>query len=197
MARVVILVLPPHTTHRLQPCDVSFFGPLESYFNFELTTWLKNHPGRTVGLYQISGIFSNSYCKAATIGNALSGFKSTGINPFNPDIFPDHLYAPSDVTDKPNPEDVEVASPSGELGIPLADAHGSHQIPEGVEVATPSEEIGVPHADAHDTEANSEEVNVARPSKELRNVEDDVSVHSVKDCLKILSIAQSVYETII
>jgi hypothetical protein len=26
--RILILILPPHTTHRLQPLDVGLFGPL-------------------------------------------------------------------------------------------------------------------------------------------------------------------------
>lgn len=110
---VVMLCLPPHCTHRLQPLDVAFFGPLEGYYNIELTTWLKNHPGRTVGLYQVSDLFSKAYFKAATIGNAVSGFKNTGINPFNPNIFPDHLFSPSDVTDTPIPsENREAANTS-------------------------------------------------------------------------------------
>ena len=32
-ARAVIVSLPPHTTHRLQPLDVAFFGPLWKYYN--------------------------------------------------------------------------------------------------------------------------------------------------------------------
>lgn len=99
---VIVLCLPPHCTHRLQPLDVAFFGPLEAYYNAEMTLWLKNHPGRTVGLYQISQLFAAAYSKAATIGNALSGYSATGINPFNPNIFPDYLFAPSAPTDIPH-----------------------------------------------------------------------------------------------
>jgi hypothetical protein len=44
----VAIYLPPHCTHRLQPLDVSFFGPLNTFYNREVTKWLKNHPGRTV-----------------------------------------------------------------------------------------------------------------------------------------------------
>lgn len=105
---VVILCLPPHSTHRLQPLDVAFFGPLDSFYNAQITLWLRNHPGRTVGLYQVSRLFSAAYSKAATHGNALSGFSATGINPYNPNIFPDHLFAPSVATDVPQdiPQDI-------------------------------------------------------------------------------------------
>lgn len=36
---------------------------------------------------------------------AINGFRKTGICPFNPDIFPDHLFAPSLTTDQPMPLD--------------------------------------------------------------------------------------------
>lgn len=47
---IILLCLPPHTTHRLQPLDVAFYGPLKTYFNQEVSKWLKNNPGRTVGI---------------------------------------------------------------------------------------------------------------------------------------------------
>jgi DDE superfamily endonuclease/helix-turn-helix, Psq domain len=98
---IVLMCFPPHCTHRLQPLDVVFFGPLKTYFNQETTKWMKIHPGRAVTQFQISGLLNAAYGKAATVGIATSGFHQTGIVPFNPDIFPDHLYAPADVTDQP------------------------------------------------------------------------------------------------
>jgi hypothetical protein len=35
---VILLCLPPHCTHRMQPLDVSFFRPLDAYYNPEMTT---------------------------------------------------------------------------------------------------------------------------------------------------------------
>ena len=96
---VVLLCLPPHCTHRMQPLDVSFFGPLEAYYNREITTWLKNHPGRTVGLYQIADLFRRAYENAASVKNITSGFKQTGIYPLDPHIFSDDLFLPSEVTE--------------------------------------------------------------------------------------------------
>ena len=98
---VILMCFPPHCTHRLQPLDVVFYGPLKTYFNQETTRWLKNHPGRAVTQFQISGLLNAAYGKAATAGIATSGFRQTGIVPFNAEIFPDHLYAPADVTDQP------------------------------------------------------------------------------------------------
>lgn len=96
---VILLCLPPHCTHRMQPLDVSFFGPLEAFYNREITTWLKAHPGRTVGLYQVASIFGRAYGSVASVGNITSGFEKTGIYPLNPHVFPDHLFLPSEVTE--------------------------------------------------------------------------------------------------
>jgi hypothetical protein len=38
---VIILQLPGHTTHRLQPLDVSIFGPLETYYNQAVEKWMR------------------------------------------------------------------------------------------------------------------------------------------------------------
>ncbi|KAB0802070.1 hypothetical protein PPYR_04256 [Photinus pyralis] len=96
---VIILCTPPHCTHRIQPLDVAFFGPLSTYYNQSISGWLKNNPGRTVSVYQVGKLFGEAYEKAAVMKNAVSGFKNTGIYPLNPHIFPDWMYAPAEVTD--------------------------------------------------------------------------------------------------
>lgn len=98
---IVILCLPPHCTHRMQPLDVCFYGPLKTYFNQEITKWLKAHPGRVVTHLQIGGLFNKAYGKTATVENACQGFKSTGLWPVDADIFPDHLFEPAETTNIP------------------------------------------------------------------------------------------------
>lgn len=93
---IVLVCLPPHCTHHMQPLDVSFYGPLKTYYNQEVHKWLRNHPGRVVTQYQICSLFTGAYGKAATIHNAQSSFQNTGLYPFNRDIFPQHLFVPSE-----------------------------------------------------------------------------------------------------
>lgn len=97
---IVMLCTPPHCTHRIQPLDVAFYGPLSTYYNQEITTWLKQNPGRTVTPYQVGRIFASAYGKAATVNNAASGFAKTGIHPLNPEVFPEWMFAPSQPTDQ-------------------------------------------------------------------------------------------------
>ncbi|KAK2579080.1 hypothetical protein KPH14_010929 [Odynerus spinipes] len=41
---IVMLSLPSHTIHKLQPLDRSFFKPLKQNLNSACTSWLRNHP---------------------------------------------------------------------------------------------------------------------------------------------------------
>jgi len=81
---VVILVFPLHCTHRLQSCDVSFFRSLKASYDDKAQTWLMNHPGRAITEAEMISIFAAAYGRAANVANATSGFKKTGIHPFDP-----------------------------------------------------------------------------------------------------------------
>lgn len=109
---VHIIVLPPHTSHRFQPLDVSFMFPLSCYYEQEVKTFLRNNPGKVVTLYNIGELFGKAYIRAATAANAVSGFKKTGICPCDPHVFPDDVFAPADTTDLPPPGEDETPVPS-------------------------------------------------------------------------------------
>lgn len=97
---VHMLCLRPHCTHRLQPLDVGFMGPLSTFYSQAVQTWLRNHPGRVVTQFQIALLFGSAFERAATMHNAVSAFKKTGIAPFNPNTFTDAEFAPSETTEK-------------------------------------------------------------------------------------------------
>ncbi|KAK9711233.1 DDE superfamily endonuclease [Popillia japonica] len=107
---VILFSLPAHCTHRLQPLDVAFFGAQHKYYNRVMTEWMKINPGRPVTIYQIIQLFSTAYVKAATLTIALSGFRATGIAPFNRHIFLEHMFLPSLNTDVPCDENQLEAS---------------------------------------------------------------------------------------
>lgn len=105
---IVLLTLPPHCSHKLQPLDRSVFGPLKSYFNRACNNWLTAHPGRTISIYEIAGIFHLAYVRAFTMVNIQAGFRASGICPFDRDVFHETEYMSSYVTDRPLiPEDEE------------------------------------------------------------------------------------------
>jgi len=80
---IVIVSLPPHTSHRLQPLNVVFYSPLKAHENQEHS---KNYP------YDVAEIFNKAYSPVATIAKATSGFKNTEIHPLNQGVFKDEHF---------------------------------------------------------------------------------------------------------
>lgn len=96
---VIVICLPPHCTHRLQPLDVAFMGPLNTYFVQAIEIFLLNNPGRAVSQFCIGKIFGEAYLKAAKPTTAINGFRTTGIYPFNSEIFGEDVFAAAITTD--------------------------------------------------------------------------------------------------
>lgn len=97
---IVLVGFPPHTTHRLQPLDVSFFGPFKAFYNQMCDSFLINHPGIAITDKNIGPLFGEAYCRAANINNAVSGFRACGIEPFNPLVFDDSDFVASKTTER-------------------------------------------------------------------------------------------------
>lgn len=117
---VTILCIPPHCTHRMQPLDVCFMGPLSTFYSQEQSTFLRNNPGRVITIYNVADIFGKAYLKAATPLNAISGFKKTGIFPVNRYVFTDEMFAAAMPTDHPE----------NRGNTTVVDAHGDEDAPE-------------------------------------------------------------------
>ena len=41
---IVMLTIPPHTSHRLQPLDVAVYGPFKAYYNKSADDWMAMKP---------------------------------------------------------------------------------------------------------------------------------------------------------
>ncbi|XP_030758016.1 uncharacterized protein LOC115883747 [Sitophilus oryzae] len=127
---VCLLTLPPHTSHKLQPLDRTVYGPLKSYYNSACQSWLTNNPGKRITIYDISEILGQVYNLAFSTSNCVSGFKATGIFPFNENIFIDDDFLASTVTDMPPPVPVRtetiddaIAGTSNESATDVEIAH--------------------------------------------------------------------------
>lgn len=114
---IILLQLPGHTSHRLQPLDVAFFGPLQKYFVQAQDAFLREYKADKVTQLQVSKLLNEAYGKAATVGNAASSFRASGCWPVNRNVFRDCDFAgasalqpenqilpPSEVSEPQTPE---------------------------------------------------------------------------------------------
>ena len=81
---VVVLCLPPHTTHAIQPLDVSFFKSLKAHWSTACHQYMVDNPGRVVTKFQFSALFKEAWLKAIKTETIVSGFRKTGVYPLNP-----------------------------------------------------------------------------------------------------------------
>lgn len=101
---IVMLTFPPHTSHRLQPLDVSVFSPFKNRCKAEFNSWVSKNPGKTISIYNVAGLSALAYDNSFTRQNILAGFKKSGIVPYDRNIFKEDEFAPSKVTEHPPPQ---------------------------------------------------------------------------------------------
>lgn len=83
--RILLAIYPPHSTHRLQPLDVSVFAPLAHHYSQGLDSLIRQSEGRTtMSKRDFFAIFWSSFEKAFTAKNIASAWSKTGILPFDP-----------------------------------------------------------------------------------------------------------------
>ena len=127
---VIMLSFPPHTSHKLQPLDRSVYGPFKKYYNSACDGWIVGHPGRTMTIYDIAGVVGTAFPRAMTPENILSGFRVSGISPFDRFIFNEDDFLPSAVTDMPNPHQPPTTTVAAVHQPPTTTVATVHQPPE-------------------------------------------------------------------
>ncbi|XP_045449135.1 uncharacterized protein LOC123657659 [Melitaea cinxia] len=96
-SNIVMLSLPPHGSHRIQPLDVSIYGPLKTAYKQECNILMKTELGRKITQNDIASLFRKAYQKIASIPKAEAGFAATGIYPLNPDVFTDEDFLAAEI----------------------------------------------------------------------------------------------------
>ena len=76
---IIVLVLPPHSTHRLQPLDVGLFSPLSRAYSNQHSDYFISMSKRL-----FYGFFKRAWEASFTPDNVESAWRATGIWPFNP-----------------------------------------------------------------------------------------------------------------
>lgn len=95
---IILCRLPSHSSHKLQPCDVTVFSPLKSAYRIQVDRLERGGVG-TIGKQHFTYLYSPARDRAFTERNILSGWRASGLYPFNPDrVFkeiPKPIYEPT------------------------------------------------------------------------------------------------------
>lgn len=92
---IVLLPIPPHTSHRMLPLNVSFYGPLKKAFRKECDTHMSSQGLRNITQNDLATIFNRAYCSVTDVQKATTGFRVTGIYPINRGVFTNEDFVSS------------------------------------------------------------------------------------------------------
>ncbi|THH03719.1 hypothetical protein EW146_g10358, partial [Bondarzewia mesenterica] len=90
---ILPICLPPHTTHRLQPCDVGVFGPLASAWKKEVTLTSQHYVRITKENLLLH--YHSARQKAFTNTIISGAFLKTGIWPRDRSVIEESAFAPA------------------------------------------------------------------------------------------------------
>ena len=90
--RIILAILPPHSTHRLQPLDLKIFSPLSTAYSQEIDRVIQSSQGFSkLTKRSFWSVFKPAWRKALTQANILPAFAAGGIYPLNPTIVLDQI----------------------------------------------------------------------------------------------------------
>ena len=90
---IILMVLPPHSSHLTQPLDVGIFKPLKTFMASAIEPLVSTKLHHILKAEWLSA-FVEAHDSAFSIQNIQSGFCGTGIMPFNPSKVIDRVKLP-------------------------------------------------------------------------------------------------------
>jgi hypothetical protein len=81
---IILCRLPSHTSHKLQPCDVSVFAPLKTAYRDQVER-LNRGGINTIGKEHFTYLYAPARERAITKRNIVAGWAATGLFPFSPE----------------------------------------------------------------------------------------------------------------
>jgi DDE superfamily endonuclease len=81
---IITLCMPPHSSHLLQPCDVSFFVVLKRLYGQQIQGYIQRR-SHHIDKQDFLEAYLITRTEAATIANIQSGFAATALVPHDPE----------------------------------------------------------------------------------------------------------------
>lgn len=113
---IIIVCLPSHTTHALQPCDVGVFSPLAAFWRAEVNEAARNNIPITK--HNFLEFYHRARVQAFKPATIQAAFAKTGIWPLNRDAIDPVLYAPATNTTTKSAQPIPATIPSILVPIP-------------------------------------------------------------------------------
>ena len=106
---------------------------------------MRSNTGKTITIYEIHEFVAHAQLHGLTAKNILSAFQSTGIFPYNRDLFDETDFSPATVTDRDLPEELERNDPIPAEQLPAPQPEPSSTAtpvpqPETDSTATPAQQ---------------------------------------------------------
>lgn len=95
---IILFQLPPHTTHRLQPCDVGAFGPLKTWWYKSCQSYLGRN-GISLPARDVVGVYVGARKEAFKAETIKAAWRKAGIDVDDPSGLPKSnkgVFKPSD-----------------------------------------------------------------------------------------------------
>lgn len=108
--KIMVICLPPHTTHVLQPCDVGVFGPLAAAWKKQVR--LASRQQIRITPNNFLHFYSRARATSVTPVTIFSSFMHAGISPLNPAMISPALFEPSKNTTTAPAPTVHVVLPT-------------------------------------------------------------------------------------
>lgn len=119
--KIIIFVLPAHTSHILQPLDVACYGPFEKIYNMKCHKVIRE-TSAAITKYNLCEIACQAYSKALCADNLQAAFKKSGIFPTDRHAIAKENMLPSEVF----ANDIgDVSMGQCEVGVGQCDARDS------------------------------------------------------------------------
>lgn len=96
---ITMLSIPPHTSHRLQPLDLTLFSSLKNEFAKQCDMYVKTNNLTPITPNEISELFRNAFEACWNIKKAIKGFAISGIHPINRNAFKDNEFFVNNLND--------------------------------------------------------------------------------------------------
>ncbi|XDV41943.1 hypothetical protein PO909_010714 [Leuciscus waleckii] len=132
---VIMITIPPHCSHKMQPLDRTFFKSVKSKYNTVSDNWMTSHPGQRIDIYAVCGLFDKAYSASVCVGKGQKGFKACWMWLVDKTVYKDEDFEGAEVTEEPDPtledsreiEEEISAGPSGSSVVPSTSAHSQPQ----------------------------------------------------------------------